>query len=129
MPLTYQIDPGRGIVIITGDYAEASEWQVMLAAIARDPAYRRGLGFLRDLRASEHPVSAETVVGIIAVVRKFWPQLGVSRAAMLTRPGIDVPAMMAAALADDEQIALRAFTSYDDAMAWLRGGTPVEPSG
>ena len=121
MALTYRIDTARGIVVITGDYAEAAEWHMLLAAIAGDPAYRRGLGFLRDLRASEHPVSAETVVGIIAVVRKFWPQLGVSRAAMLTRPGIDVPAMMAAALADEEQIALRAFTSYEDAMAWLRG--------
>ena len=122
MPLIYRIDPGRGIVVITGDYAEAAEWQVLLAAVAGDPAYRRGFGFLRDLRASEHPVSAETVVGIIAVVRKFWPQLGVSRAAMVTRPGIDVPAMMAAALADEEQIALRAFTSYEEAMGWLRGG-------
>lgn len=107
---------------ITGDYAEAAEWRALLDALARDPAYRRGFLFLRDLRTSVRPVGAETVLGIIAVVREFWSQLGVRRAAMLTRPGIDVPAMMAAALAEDEDLPLRAFTSYDDAVSWLREG-------
>jgi len=38
---------------------------------------------------------------------------------MVTRPGVDVPAVIAHALAEVEHIPLRAFTSYDDAMSWL----------
>ena len=122
MPLHYDIDNTEHIVTITGDYAEPSEWRVLLAAIAEDPHYRRGLGFLRDLRASEHPVSADAVIGIIAVVREFWGRLGATRAAILTRPGIDMPATVAHALAEDERLPLRAFNSYDDAIAWLTRG-------
>ena len=120
MALIYRIDPARELVTITGDYAEPAEWFVLLSTIAADPAYRRGFSFLRDLRASDHPVSEETVVGIIKVVRAFWEKLGVRRAAIVTRPGIDIPATVAHALAQSEDIPLRAFPSYDDAVSWLR---------
>ena len=120
MPLMYRIDSVEGIVTITGDYADATEWRELLTAVGKDPNFRRGGSFLRDQRASEHPVSAETVIGIIAVVREFWTTLGVYRAAIVTRYGIDNPAMIAEALAGSEQIPLRAFTSYDDALRWLR---------
>jgi hypothetical protein len=122
MSLAYRIDPAQRVVTITGDYADAAGWRVLLNAVAQDPNYRRGFNFIRDLRDSEHPVSAATVVGIIAVVREFWNALGATRAAIVTRPGIDYPAVIAEALADDEHIALRAFTSYDDAVSWLRDG-------
>jgi hypothetical protein len=121
MPLSYRIDTEMGIVMITGDYADADAWRRLLASIASDPDYRKGLGFLRDLRASEHPVTAETVVGIIAVVREFWDHLGVPRAAIVTRRGINDPALIAHALADAEHIPLRAFSSWDDAVKWLQG--------
>ena len=119
MPLSYSIDAANSIVTISGDYAEPAEWRVLLAAIAADPQYRRGSSFVRDLRTSLHPVNAQAVVGIIAVVRQFWEQLGVHRAAIVTRPGIDFPAVMAEALAEDEHLPLRVFTSYEDATRWL----------
>lgn len=122
MPLLYDIDPHQRIITITGDYAEAAEWRVLLKTIAADPRSPAGYGFLRDLRHSAHPVSAESVVGIIAVVREFWNVLGARRAAILTRPGIDVPATVAHALAEDERLPLRAFSSYDDAVSWLNAG-------
>ena len=120
MPLTYRIDPELGIVTILGDYAAAADWRTLLTAVAEDADYRPGFGFLRDLRASTHPVNAETVIGIIAVVREFWSTLGVRRAAIVTRLGIDDPAVMAHALAENERLPLQAFTSYDDAVKWLR---------
>jgi len=121
MPLTYRIDRQARIVVISGDYADAEGWRTMLSAVANDPAYRRGFNFLRDLRNAEHPVSAEAVVGIVTVVRKFWNVLGVARAAIVTRPGtVDYPAVVAQALASDEHIALQAFPSYDEAVAWLQ---------
>ena len=119
MSLTYQIDPDRRLVTITGDYAEDRDWRVLLAAVLRDPHYRQGFAFLRDLRAATHPVTAEAVVGIIAVVREFWAQLQPRRAAILTRAGVDIPAVVAHALAESERIPLRAFSSTDDAMKWL----------
>jgi hypothetical protein len=119
MPLTYQIDTVKGLVTINGDYAEAADWRMLLTQIARDPACRPGLVFLRDLRRSSHPVSVEAVVGIIAVVRELWARLGVKRAAIVTGPGIDVPAMIAHALAECEHLPLQAFDFYDDAVEWL----------
>ena len=119
MPLAYQIDPASHIVTITGDYAAAAEWKALLANLASDPDYRRGFNFVRDLRASAHPVDAQTVTGILAVVKQVWDVLGVHRAAIVTRRGIDLPASVAHALADLEGIPLRAFTSYDDAVRWL----------
>ena len=122
MPLTYRIDSARQLVIITGDYAEPDEWRILLTAVAGDPAYRPGSSFIRDLRASEHPVDAQAVMGIIAVVREFWPRLGTHRAAMVTRHTIDVPAVIAETLASDERMPLRGFTSYDEAVDWVSEG-------
>jgi hypothetical protein len=120
VPLSYSIDRERRIVTITGDYAEPEEWRRLLAAIADDPGYVRGSAFLRDLRGSAHPVSVAAVVGIIGVVRDFWAVLGVTRAAILTATRIDALANVAHALAEDERLPVRAFTSPDDAMAWLQ---------
>ena len=122
MPLDYRIDPANRIVTITGDYTDGAGWRAMLNAVAQDPQYQRGFGFLRDVRESEHPVDAATVIGIIAVVREFWDLLGVRRAAIVTRRQVDDPAVMAHALAEQEELALRAFNSYDDAIRWLREG-------
>ena len=119
MPLAYHIDPAAHIVTITGDYAAAAEWKDLLAKVGTDPDYKRGFNFVRDLRASEHPVDAQTVTGILAVVTQVWDVLGVHRAAIVTRRGIDLPASVAHALADLEGIPLRAFSSYDDAVKWL----------
>jgi hypothetical protein len=122
VPLSHQIDEDRRLVTITGDYAEPSEWQLLLERVRSDPRLRRGFGFLRDLRQSSHPVDVKAVMGIIAVVRQMWTPLGVRRAAMVTRPGIDVPASVAHALAEDQNMPLRAFTSYEDAIEWLDAG-------
>jgi hypothetical protein len=122
VPLAYHIDEHRKLVTITGDYAEPAEWRVLLDRVGSDPRLKPGFGFMRDLRYSTHPVDTQAVMGIIAVVRQMWTTLGVRRAAMVTRPGIDVPAAVAHALAEDENMPLRAFTSYDDAMGWLADG-------
>ena len=124
MALRYDVNAAQRIVTITGDYAEPGEWRALLTAVAQDPNYPGGYGFLRDVRASAHPVTAESVIGIIAVVREFWQRLKVRRAAIVTRPTIDAPAMIAHALAEDQRSPLRAFNSYDDAVAWLTDDRP-----
>jgi hypothetical protein len=110
------------MVTITGDYAQAAEWRMLLGAIARDPDYPGGYSFLRDVRWSDHPVTPAAVMDVITVVSEFWRPLRAHRAAVLTRPGIDPAALVAHALAEDKQLPLRAFTSYEEAVAWLGGG-------
>jgi hypothetical protein len=119
MRLKYELDAARGLVTISGDYSGPEEWRALLGSVARDAGFRAGLNFVRDLRGSEHPVDARTVVGIMTVVREFWDRLGVRKAVIVTKPGVDFPAMMATALAEEPTLPFRAFTSYDDAMTWL----------
>lgn len=121
MPLHYTIDTARRLVTITGEYSQPEEWRDLLRRVLSDPRREPGFAFLRDLRGATKPVDAATVVGIIAVVRRYWPQLRPSRAAIITPLGIDPAALVAHALADAQHMPLRAFTSYDDAMEWLRG--------
>jgi hypothetical protein len=124
MPLHYTIDTAQQLITITGEYADAAEWRVLLGQILSDPRRRTGFAFLRDLRGASTPVDAETVIGIIDVVRRFWPQLQPSRAAIVTSRELDPAAFVAHALADAQNMPLQAFTSYDDALQWLQAGIP-----
>jgi len=122
LALSYAIDAAQELVIITGEYSDAEEWQRVLASLLTDPRMRGGFGFLRDLREATTPVDAATVVGLMDAVRRFWPLLKPSRAAVLTPREFDPAAFAAHALADTFGIPLRMFTNYDAAMQWLREG-------
>jgi hypothetical protein len=119
MSLSYTIDPGQRIITISGEYADAVEWTSLLARVLNDPQREAGFAFLRDLRAATTPVDAATVVGLMDVVRRFWPLLQPSRAAILTPLEFDSAAMAAYAIADGEGMPMRVFRSYDDAIEWL----------
>jgi hypothetical protein len=119
MPLAYVIDRGQRLVVITGEYADDGQWRALLQRIAHDPDHEPGFSFLRDLRSAKHPVDPSTVMRIISVVREFWALLQVRRAAIVTPRDQDTPALVAHALAQDEQIPLQAFTSYNAAVEWL----------
>jgi hypothetical protein len=120
MSLAYEIDEDERLIAITGEYSDAAEWQSLLARVLADSRRRPGFAFLRDLRAATKPVDADTVVQIMDVVRRFWPQLQPSRAAIVTRQSEDPAALVAHALADTQQLPVRAFNSYDEARAWLK---------
>lgn len=119
MPLEYTIDPSRRLVIITGEYGDDVEWRDVLERVGADPDYAAGFSFLRDLRNARHPVTPQVVARIVAVVREAWPLLQPRRAAMVAPRDLESPVMVAHALADDAEIPLRAFTSYDAALEWL----------
>ena len=123
MALDYHIDPDDRLITITGEYAGAEEWQALLARVLQDPQLRPGCAFLRDLRGATAPVNAAAVVGLMDAVRRFWPLLQPSRAAVLTTREFDPAALAAHALADTHGLPLRMFGDYDSAMAWLREGT------
>lgn len=126
MPLNYVIDSTQRLIIITGEYAGAEEWKALLARILHDPRWRANLAFLRDLRGATMVVDAETVVGIMDAVRRFWPLLSPARAAILTPREFDPAALTAHALADAHRLPLRMFTSYEAAIEWLREGVAPE---
>jgi hypothetical protein len=122
MPLAYVVDPMQRLVVITGEYANAEEWTDLLGRVLADPKRGAGFAFLRDLRGATKPVDAAAVVQIMAVVRKFWPQLQPSRAAILTPLDVDAAALVAVAVADTERLPFRVFKAYDEAIQWLRQG-------
>jgi hypothetical protein len=119
MALSYSLDAERKLITITGEYAEADEWAALLARIGADPALAPGFAFLRDLRGAQRPVTAAAVVALMEAVRRFWPILEPSRAAVLTPREFDAAAMAAHALADSYALPLKMFTSYDAAIEWL----------
>jgi len=122
MPLSYAIDADQRLITITGEYAHPGEWADLLQQVLDDPRRQPGFAFLRDLRAATAPVDADAVIGIIDVVKKFWPRLQPSRAAILTPRRFDSPALIAHALADLEDIPLRMFIDHSSALLWLREG-------
>jgi hypothetical protein len=120
--LDYSVDPDERLIVITGEYSDASEWRVLLAKVLGDTRIKPGFAFLRDLRTATKPVEAETVVQIMEVVRRFWPHLRPTRGAILTKQSEDRAALVAHALADAQQLPIRMFNSYEEAMTWLREG-------
>ena len=120
MSLAYSIDPTQRIITITGEYAGADEWRSLLARVLNDPQRQSGFALLRDLRDATTPVSAATVVGVMDVIRQLWPLLQPAGIAVLTPLEVDPAALTACAIADAEHIPLKVFSSYDDAVEWLR---------
>ena len=86
MPLSYTIDPDRRLVTITGDYANASEWLKLAAALLRDRRLKPGFCFIRDLRGATHPQNTKTVIAIFRVVQRFWPNFTPAKGAIVTSP-------------------------------------------
>jgi hypothetical protein len=120
MSLNYTIDTEQQLITITGEYADAEEWAELLARILSDPRRAPGFSVLRDLRDATTPTDAATVVRAMTVVRRFWPHIQPSRAAILTCDDIDLSALVASALADAHGLPLRTFRSVDAAMQWLK---------
>lgn len=124
-PLSYQIDPAERIVTITGEYGTAEDWKALLTQILHDPLLQPGFAFLRDRRGVAADVEVATVVAVVDAIRRFWPHIRPSRAAILVSRGCDPRAIAACALADGHGLSIKAFTSYDDAVTWLRQGLSV----
>ena len=119
--IDYAIDPGQKLIVITGDYATPEQWMELLGRLRADPQRQPGFAVLRDLRGARENADVQAIVGIIDVIRRMWPHLQLSRAAVVTTDAIDTAAA-SQVLAAEQQIPLRAFTSYQSAVEWLRDG-------
>jgi hypothetical protein len=125
VPLSYTIDPDRRLVTITGDYANASEWLKLAAALLRDRRLKPGFCFIRDLRGATHPQNTKTVIAIFRVVQRFWPNFTPAKGAIVTDRNDDSSALVAQALADTSGLPIQVFTSYDAALEWLDDEHPL----
>src|SRR4051812_39760407 len=128
MPLIYTVDTTDRIVTITGDYAGVEEWMRLLTAIAVDPNCPRGCAYLRDLRDGTVPTDTATVVSVMESIGKAWHTLKPRRAAILTAQEDNITAQVTQALADSQKLPVRAFTSHEEAMTWLRQGLAPPPA-
>src|SRR5262249_21549383 len=122
MPLRYSINQRKRLITIRGEYAEPRDWIDLLERLLGDPRRHAGFAVLRDLRDAGHPPDSATVVRIMEAVRRFWPRLQPSRAAILTGVVIDPAALAAHALADADGLPVCAFASQDEAVDWLAEG-------
>jgi hypothetical protein len=120
MPLTHKIDSSKRLVTITGAYASATEWLMFLGQLRRDPAVPPHPNLLRDLRGADRPPNQAMASAIFNVVQRFWPELRVRKWAVLTDDAEDVVPRMMQSLGEQHGLAIRMFTSYIDAIAWLQ---------
>ena len=118
--LTYTIDPASRIVVITGEYSDRGQWEELASRLFADPAFGPGYAFLRDLRNARVTATDTNILEVFDLVRKVWPRIQATRAAIVTRRDDATSAMMTQALADGEHLPIRAFDSLDLAMEWLR---------
>ena len=120
--LDYVIDQEQRLITITGGYADAEEWKMLLSRVLNDPRHETGFAFLRDLRRASTPLDPERVPRVIEAIRGFWPYLQPSRGAVLTAGGSETVALAADALAISHRLPVRMFDSYQAAVTWLQSG-------
>jgi CheY-like chemotaxis protein len=127
VPLAYHIDPADRLVTITGEFGTADDWKTLLTRILHDPLLHPGFKFLRDRRGAAADVDVDTVVAVVDAIRRFWPHIQPSRAAILISRDCDPRAIAASELADGHGLSIKAFTSYAAAVTWLDEGVDGKP--
>ena len=119
MALDYTVHPEQHLVVISGDYTSPSEWMILAGRLLSYVRVNAGFAFLRDLRGVQHTHSASTVLSVFRVVQRFWPSFKPIRGAIVTDSGNHYAAQVAQALADSNDLPIRVFTTYDEAVEWL----------
>jgi hypothetical protein len=123
VPLDYVIDQEQRLITITGGYADAEEWKMLLGRVLNDPRHESGFAFLRDLRRVPVSTDPEQIARVTEAIRAFWPHLQPCRGAVVTAGRSEMAALGADALAITHRLPVRMFESYQAAVTWLQSGT------
>ena len=123
VPLDYVIDQEQRLITITGGYADAEDWKILLGRVLNDPRHESGFAFLRDLRRAHASTDPEQIARVTEAIRAFWPYLQPCRGAVVTAGRSDMVALGANALAITHRLPVRMFESYQAAVTWLQSGT------
>ena len=122
LTLNYIVDRQEQLITIVGEYGEAAEWRALLRRMLHDPRIQPGFAILRDRRSAPTPADVEVIVGVMDAIRRFWPHIQPSRAAILISRECDPIRLAAYSLAQACGLSVATFTSYDEARRWLREG-------
>jgi hypothetical protein len=122
--LDYVVDPLERLITIVGNYGDAAEWRALLTRMLHDPQVQPGFAFLRDRRGAPTPADVDVIIGVMDAIRRFWPHIQPSRAAILISHECDPIRLAAYSLAQACGLSVATFTSYGEARRWLREGNP-----
>jgi hypothetical protein len=122
MPITYQIDPDAGMLIVIAD-GESTQ-QERLEAIQKwinDPAFRPGLQTLCDFTTALSIPTLPELDEIVGLIRRHASAIGRKKLAVVTsRPVTFGVARQFGALAPGGVLTVQVFRDRDVALAWLR---------
>src|SRR5918995_2269013 len=104
MALAYSVDSDRRLVVITGEYANATEWFTLAGDLLRDTRVAPGFAFLRDVRGATQVPNAAMMLSVFQVVRRFWPTVTPSKGAIVTNSDDGSAERVAQVLADTHDL-------------------------
>src|SRR5438128_12515960 len=85
MPITYQIDPGAGIVYLAvTDESTYGEWEAVLQRVLADPAYVKGFNFLTDRRGQRRMPGPDFTLKVLRFLIAHTSEMGRYRWAAIT---------------------------------------------
>jgi hypothetical protein len=113
----YRIDAATGIVEVSGQGSSA-DLEAMFQLLLADPAYRRGLGFLRNRSGLPAPSTPE-LRGMIELAARFEAFHGARLAIVATDPVNFGMMRMGEVLAEPHGITIAVFNDEDEAIRWL----------
>jgi hypothetical protein len=116
--LEYTIDREQRLIAITGAYANATAWLLLMGQLRRDPQLIPHCGVLCDVRSASCPPTAATLRATFNVLGRFWPEIKPRKLAFVTDIGDPTP-ILVCALAVEHGLRLDVFTSLDAALEWL----------
>ena len=120
MPLSYDIDLGSRVVVITCGNTSLERWRELMLAIFADPRYQPGFSVLVDCRTATLTPSSDDVRGVVSFISSHRTMLGQARWAVVVEhsPGYGM-ARMAEAIALISDVNLRAFHTPNEALVWF----------
>ncbi len=124
MPITYEFDSGRGLVVITaqGKVAPREALETFDRVIA-NPGFRTGMHVLSDHRGLETVLDAGFVGEFVGRIARNAKLLKGSRCAFVESGGARYGmARMASILSEPTPIDLRVFRDPDEARRWIESG-------
>ena len=129
MPMTYRIDEGSSLILVTVRGAITQAERVgALRGWLTDPAFRPGLDTFFDLTEASSTPTLEELREVMGIIHEHAESIGRSRVAVVTaRPVTFGIARVFEALVDAEAAPLEVKVFFNRAKAWewLRPGYPA----
>lgn len=119
MPLTYEVDTGRGLLRVTaeGDTASA-EWMALLEALQAEPSMKGEMPILVDVRRHRTVVPTDFIWAVAGQTAHDQAR-GARWAIVSNRTVSQGMAMMLATLVEKAGVQVRFFGEIEEAESWL----------